>query len=370
MEGYMDSDAGTVLRVIGIGGGGSNAVDRMIAENVGGVEFIALNTDARALAASHAPTRMCLSKTGLGCGGDSDKGRQYAEESVDEVAALLRGADMVFITAGMGGGTGTGGAPVVAKVARDAGALTVGVVTKPFVFEGRHRMEAALKGVASLNDCVDTLITIPNQRLLSIADESVTLDDAFRLADDVLRQGIQGISDMIKRAGLVNVDFNDVRAIMSNGGAALMAIGRGQGEERAREAAAQAVNSSLLDMDINGARGVLYYITGPSNLALYEVNEAGETIRDLVHPDANIIFGASVDERLEDEINITLIATGFDDQADEDSLSGADKPPIMSQRAMEAGRGSKTIEFPWKEYGQRQGSGIPDFLSGGRTRVQ
>jgi len=366
MDDYTGNGDVAMLRVVGVGGGGSNAVDRMIAENVGGVEFIALNTDAKALAKCGAPIRMCLSKTGLGCGGDWEKGRQYAEESADEVAALLRGADMVFITAGMGGGTGTGGAPVVAKLAKEAGALTVGVVTKPFVFEGKHRMDVALKGVDALRDSVDTLIAIPNQRLLSIADESVTLNDAFRLADDVLRQGIQGISDMIKRAGLVNVDFNDVRAIMSNGGSALMAIGRGQGEERAREAAAQAVNSSLLDMDINGARGVLYYITGPANLTLHEVNEAGGTIRDLVHPDANIIFGASVDDTLEDEISITLIATGFDEQVEEVAMPDT----ILPRREVAMGRSAKTIEFPWKEYGQRQGLGVPEFLSGSRTRAQ
>jgi cell division protein FtsZ len=303
------------IRVVGVGGGGSNAVNRMIDEGISGVEFIAVNTDAQALMLSNAPKRVRIGDKltrGLGVGGDPELGGKAAEESADELYDVLKGSDMVFITAGMGGGTGTGAAPVIAKVAREMEALTIGVVTRPFSFEGRKRSEVAVAGIESLKEQVDTLIVIPNDRLLEIVEKRVALKDAFSVADDVLRQGIQGISELITVPGLINLDFADVRAVMSEGGAALMAVGRASGENRAVEAAQQAVSSRLLDITIDGAHGILFNITGGDNLSLYEVNEAASIIKETAHPDVNLIFGAVIDEAMEDEIRITVIATGFD----------------------------------------------------------
>jgi len=311
----MGGDNFASIKVVGIGGGGGNAVNRMIEEGLGGVEFIAINTDSQALLLSKAKTRVRIGDKltrGLGAGGNPEIGRKAAEESADELYEVLRGADMVFITSGMGGGTGTGGAPVVAQVAKELGSLTIGVVTRPFTFEGARRIQAAEAGIEALKSQVDTLIVIPNDRLLQIVDKRATLQDAFGMADDVLRQGIQGISELITVPGLINLDFADVRTIMSEGGAALMAVGRASGEDRARVAAEEAISSSLLDVTIDGARGILFNVTGGSNMSLFEVNEAAAIIKETSHPDVNLIFGAVIDENMGDEIRITVIATGFE----------------------------------------------------------
>jgi cell division protein FtsZ len=303
------------IKVVGIGGGGGNAVNRMIEEGLGGVEFIAINTDAQALILSKAKTRVRIGDKltrGLGAGGNPEIGRKAAEESADELYEVLRGSDMVFITSGMGGGTGTGGAPVIAQVAKELGALTIGVVTRPFTFEGSRRIQAAESGIEALKSQVDTLIVIPNDRLLQIVDKRASLQDAFGMADDVLRQGIQGISELITVPGLINLDFADVRTIMSEGGAALMAVGRASGEDRARVAAEEAISSSLLDVTIDGARGILFNVTGGPNMSLFEVNEAAAIIKETAHPDVNLIFGAVIDENMADEVRITVIATGFE----------------------------------------------------------
>jgi cell division protein FtsZ len=303
------------IRVVGVGGGGSNAVDRMIAEGVTGVDFIAINTDAQALLLSTAQTRVRIGEKitrGLGAGGNSDIGEKAAEESIEELYEVLNGSDMVFVTAGMGGGTGTGAAPIVASAAKEAGALTIGVVTKPFLFEGTQRAQVAEKGIDELKQQVDTLIAIPNDRLLQLTDKRMALNDSFKMADDILRQGIQGISELITVPGLINLDFADVRTVMSQSGAALMAVGIGQGEDRAKVAAEQAISSRLLDVTIDGARGILFNVTGGPDMSLYEVNLAASIIRETAHPDANMIFGAVVDENMGDELRITVIATGFD----------------------------------------------------------
>ncbi|HBG73927.1 MAG: cell division protein FtsZ [Chloroflexi bacterium GWB2_49_20] len=303
------------IKVIGVGGGGTNAVNRMIEEGIQGVDFIAVNTDAQALLLSKAQTRVRIGDKltrGLGAGGNPEVGRKSAEESAEDLYNVLKGSDMVFITAGLGGGTGTGAAPIVAQVARDVGALTIGVVTRPFSFEGGKRMSSAEEGMAKLKEHADTLIVIPNDRLLQIVDKRVSLQDSFKLADDVLRQGIQGISELITVPGLINLDFADVRTIMSEGGAALMAVGKASGEDRARVAAEQAISSKLLDITIDGARGVLFNVTGGPNLTLFEVNQAAALIRETSHPDVNMIFGAVVDPDMGDEIRITVIATGFE----------------------------------------------------------
>jgi len=303
------------IKVIGCGGGGSNAVNRMIEEGMGGVEFIAVNTDAQALLLSNAPKRVRIGDKltrGLGAGGDPERGQKAAEESAEELYEAVRGADMVFIAAGMGGGTGTGAAPVVAQVAKESGALTIGVVTRPFTFEGNKRSTSAESGINRLKDHVDTLIVIPNDRLLQIVDKRSSLKDAFRLADDVLRQGIQGISELITVPGLINLDFADVRAIMSEGGAALMAVGKATGEDRARLAAEQAISSNLLDITIDGARGILFNVTGGPNMTLFEVNQAAAIIKETAHPDVNLIFGAVIDPNMGDDMRITVIATGFE----------------------------------------------------------
>ncbi|HEX2160817.1 MAG TPA: cell division protein FtsZ [Thermoleophilaceae bacterium] len=303
-----------VLRVVGVGGAGVNAVDRMIDAQVEGVEFLAVNTDMQSLEQSAAPTRIHIgsdSTRGLGAGADPEAGRRAALEQYDALKSQLKGADMVFITAGAGGGTGTGAAPVVAQIAREVGALTVGIVTKPFSFEGVRRSEQADRGVEALAAEVDTLITIPNTRLLSVLDKKTSMVEAFRVADDVLRQGVQGISDLITLPGLINLDFADVRTIMSEAGQALLGIGMGTGETRAMDAATAAVASPLLETSVDGAQSILLSITGGNDLSLWEVNEAAKAVAEAAHPDANIIFGAMVDERLEGEVWITVVATGY-----------------------------------------------------------
>ncbi len=306
----------TRIRVIGVGGGGNNAVNRMMEAGLSGVDFIALNTDAQVLAISTAPQKLHLGSNltrGLGAGGDPGRGEAAAEESVDQIRELVAGVDMVFVTAGMGGGTGTGGAPVVARLAREAGALTVGVVTQPFTFEGAKRKQAAQRGIERLSEHVDALICIPNDRLLKATDRKTTIADAFRLADDVLRQGVQGISDIITIPGLINVDFADVKAIIADSGTAMMAIGRARGDNRLVDATNQAIASPLLDASIDGASGVLFNVSGGPDLTIFEVNAAAEIIQRVVHPDAQIIFGAVIDEtRRSDEVQLTIIATGFD----------------------------------------------------------
>jgi cell division protein FtsZ len=302
--------------VVGVGGGGSNAVNRMIQAGVHSVEFVAVNTDAQALARSDARHRIRIGEKltrGLGAGGSAQVGQRAAEESQELIYDLLRGADMVFVAAGMGGGTGTGASPVVASIARELGALTVGVVTKPFSFEGRKRMSAAEEGITNLRQRVNTLITIPNDKMLSVVDKRASLEQAFGVVDDVLRQGIQGISELITEPGLINVDFADVKSIMSEPGNALMAIGRGSGDQRAVDAANQAVASPLLDVSMEGARGVLFNITGGADLTLSEINDAAEIINRAADPDANIIFGTVNDPSMGNEVKITLIATGFDE---------------------------------------------------------
>lgn len=308
-------DGYAVIKVVGIGGGGGNAINRMIEEGLGGVEFIAINTDSQALQLSKAKTRIRIGDKltrGLGAGGNPEIGRKAAEESADELYEVMRGADMVFITCGMGGGTGTGATPSVAKIARELGALTIGVVTRPFTFEGARRTQSAEAGIEALRGQVDTLIVIPNDRLLQLVDKKSSLQNAFGMADDVLRQGIQGISELITVPGMINLDFADVRAIMSEGGAALMAVGRASGEDRARKAAEAAVSSSLLDVTIDGARGILFNVTGGSDLSLFDVNEAAAIIKETAHPDVNLIFGAVIDENMHEEVRITVIATGFE----------------------------------------------------------
>lgn len=310
------------IKVIGVGGGGCNAVNRMIASNVAGIEFWSINTDSQALTLAEANNRLQVGQKltrGLGAGGNPAIGQKAAEESRDEIAASLEQADLVFITAGMGGGTGTGAAPVVAEVAKEVGALTVGVVTRPFTFEGRRRTNQADEGIAALQSRVDTLIIIPNDKLLAVISEQTPVQEAFRVADDILRQGVQGISDIITIPGLVNVDFADVRAVMADAGSALMGIGIGSGKSRAREAATAAISSPLLESSIDGAQGVVFNITGGSDLTLHEVNAAAEIIYEAVDPNANIIFGAVIDNNLQGEIRITVIATGF--------ASAAQAPP-------------------------------------------
>jgi len=310
-----DSENFALIRVIGVGGGGSNAVNRMIRAEMMGVEFIALNTDAQALLQSDAPHKIRIGDKitrGLGAGGDPSIGERAAEEDTDKIGQALEGSDMVFITAGLGGGTGSGAAPVVAEIAKEVGALTIGVVTKPFAFEGAKRRLTAEKAAEALKNKVDTLITIPNDRLRDVVQKNTSILDAFRVVDDVLRQGVQGISDIITVPGLINLDFADVRAIMKDAGSALMGIGRASGENRALDAARQAIASPLLELNISGAQGILFNVTGSSNLSLFEVTEAAEEIRAAADPEANIIFGTSFNERLGDEVTITVIATGFD----------------------------------------------------------
>ena len=311
---YM-MDGTATIKVIGVGGAGNNAINRMIESGIKGVEFIAINTDRQALQLSKASSKIQIGEKltrGLGAGANPEIGMQAAEESKAEIAEMLRGADMVFVTAGMGGGTGTGAAPIVAAAAKELGILTIGVVTKPFTFEGKKRLTQAEKGIANLKEKVDTLVVIPNDKLLQIIDRRTSIVEAFKMADDVLRQGVQGISDLISVPGLINLDFADVKAVMLNTGMAHMGIGRASGENRAEDAAKQAIQSPLLETSIEGARGVIINITGGSNLGLHEVNTAAELVQRSVDPEANIIFGAVIDESLDEDIVITVIATGFE----------------------------------------------------------
>jgi len=316
-----------VIKVVGIGGGGVNAVNRMIEQGLKGVEFIAINTDAQALLMSDADVKLDVgreSTRGLGAGADPEVGRKAAEDAKDEIEELLRGADMVFVTAGEGGGTGTGGAPVVATIARKLGALTVGVVTRPFSFEGKRRGNQAEDGISSLRESCDTLIVIPNDRLLQMGDAAVSLMDAFRSADEVLLNGVQGITDLITTPGLINVDFADVKGVMSGAGTALMGIGSARGDGRALKAAEIAINSPLLEASMEGAQGVLLSVAGGSDLGLFEINEAASLVQDAAHPEANIIFGTVIDDSLGDEVRVTVIAAGFD-------ASGAGRKPVTGE---------------------------------------
>jgi cell division protein FtsZ len=326
---------GPVIRVVGVGGAGTNAVNRMVEAEVEGVEFLAVNTDAQSLQQSTADITLHIGAEltrGLGSGSDSNVGRQAAMDDYDRIKALLKGSDMIFITAGSGGGTGTGAAPVVARIARELGALTVAIVTKPFGFEGSRRAEQADGGVQALADEVDTLIVVPNDRLLSVLDKQTSMMDAFRVADDVLRQGVQGISDLVTLPGLINLDFADVRTIMSDAGNALLGIGMGFGENRAPEAAMQAVSSPLLETSMEGARSILLSITGGRDLSLWEVNEAAKAVSEAAHPDANIIFGAMVDEKLEDQVWVTVVATGYGEQGGRPGRSGGLREPAGEPR--------------------------------------
>jgi len=337
-----DSENFALIRVIGVGGGGSNAVNRMIRAEMMGVEFISCNTDAQALLQSDAPHKIRIGDKitrGLGAGGDSAIGARSAEEDSEKIAQALADSDMVFITAGLGGGTGSGAAPIVAQLAKEAGALTIGVVTKPFGFEGAKRKLVAEKAAEELKAQVDTLITIPNDRLKDVVQKNTSIIDAFRVVDDVLRQGVQGISDIITMPGLINLDFADVRAIMKDAGSALMGIGRATGENRAVEAARQAIASPLLEVNISGAQGILFNITGSSNLSLFEVTEAAEEIRAAADPEANIIFGTSFNDRLGEEVMITVIATGFDGTRKRDANRHAHAAqPTAEQQSIRAPR--------------------------------
>ncbi len=321
------------IKVIGVGGGGNNAVNRMIDYGLKNVDFIAVNTDKRALFSSQAPVKIQIGEKltkGLGAGADPEIGQKAVEESREEVAQAIAGSDMVFVTAGMGGGTGTGAAPMVASIAREMGILTVGIVTKPFAFEGRQRMSRAEEGIIELKNSVDALVTIPNDRLLQISNQHTTLVDAFKMADDVLRQGVQGISDLISTSGYINLDFADVVKIMKNTGIAHMGVGRASGEKRAEEAVRAAIQSPLLETSIDGARGVLINITGGSDIGMFEINSAAELVTEAADPNANIIFGAALDESLQDEIVITVIATGFEGIPNKDRSAGFFAPPVFS----------------------------------------
>jgi len=349
------------IRVIGVGGGGSNAVNRMIEAGLQGVEFIAVNTDAQALMLSEAPLRVRIGDKltkGLGSGGDPNVGAKAAEESMEDLYEIVQGADMVFVTAGAGGGTGTGAAPIISRLAKEAGALTIGVITKPFSFEGARRSKVALDGLSQLRETVDTLIVIPNDRLLQIVDKKASIQEAFRVADDVLSQGIQGISELITVPGLINLDFADVKSIMKEGGSALMAVGHGSGETRAVMAAEQAISSPLLDVTIDGAKGVLLNFTGGSDLSLFEVNEAAEIVKKMVDAEANIIFGAVIDDTMQDEIRVTVIATGFDSETRQ-----ATRPQAAASVSAVAQptRSGKTIDFPVRRP-SREDLDIPAFL--------
>ena len=334
-----------VIKVVGIGGGGVNAVNRMIEVGLKGVEFIAINTDAQALLMSDADVKLDIGREltrGLGAGADPEVGRRAADDHAEEIEEVLKGADMVFVTAGEGGGTGTGGAPVVARIARAIGALTVGVVTRPFSFEGRRRAAQAENGIDGLRDEVDTLIVIPNDRLLSISDRAVSALDAFRSADQVLLSGVQGITDLITTAGLINLDFADVKSVMKDAGSALMGIGSARGDERAVTAAKMAVSSPLLEASIDGARGVLLSIAGGSDLGLFEINEAARLVSESAHPEANIIFGAVIDDALGDEVRVTVIAAGFDGGLPRSTAPAAATPATPPVRAA----GPATVPSP------------------------
>ena len=340
IEATPDNIGVAKIKVVGVGGGGSNAVSRMYRDRLQEVEYIAVNTDAQALVRSDVPVRLRIgdeTARGHGVGGDPEKGQTCAEESRDEVREVLEGADMVFIAAGMGGGTGTGAAPTVAETAREMGALTVGVVTEPFAFEGRRRSKHAEEGIARLKDKVDTLITIPNDRLLVICGEHVTMEAGFRMADDILRQGVQSIAELVTVAGEINLDFADIKAVMSNAGPAWMAIGSGSGEDRAIQAAEEAIHSPLLDVSLDGARGVIFNVTGPSDLTINEVHQASEVISQVVDPEANIMFGMVTDMKMENEVKLTIIATGF--PAEGGLVRATDNDTIMPDTA--------DLDVPW-----------------------
>ncbi|MDI9483527.1 MAG: cell division protein FtsZ [Bacillota bacterium] len=362
LEFDIDMDNFARIKVVGVGGGGNNAVNRMIDAGLRGVDFIAVNTDKQALFLSKANTKIQIGEKltkGLGSGANPDIGEKAANESRDEIAMAIKDADMVFVTAGMGGGTGTGAVPVIAQIARELGILTVGVVTKPFMFEGRKRMQYAEKGVENLKSVVDTLVTIPNDRLLQIADKKTSMLEAFRIADDVLRQGVQGISDLIAVPGLINLDFADVKTIMLETGLAHMGIGKGTGDNKAEEAAKQAISSPLLETSIEGAKGVLLNITGGPDLGLQEVNLAAELIQNSADPEANIIFGAVIDENLKDEMLITVIATGFD-------KSPVLKRPNKLLDATQVGEAAKAAAATQQD--DDDGLDIPVFLKRNRFR--
>ncbi len=371
---YVDNFA--QIKVVGVGGGGQNAVNRMIDEGIQGVEFISVNTDAQALMLSSAPQRLRIGEKitkGLGSGGNPEIGLRAADESREELRQMLNGADMVFVTAGMGGGTGSGASSIVAQVAREEGALTIGVVTRPFTFEGTQRRRNAEQAIEALQASVDTLITIPNDRLLQIAGKTASVKQAFSMADDVLRQGIQGISELITVPGLINLDFADVKTIMQDGGAALMAIGRGSGENRAREAAERAIHSALLDVSIEGARSIIFNIKGGEDMSLFEVNEAAEVIRANAHPECNIIFGAVIDPNAKDDIQLTVIATGFDRPKSKDQFdfvgSAFNGNGHTSQSSARTSR--EPVKEPTPDYQvrtfQRDDLDIPAFLRRQRT---
>jgi cell division protein FtsZ len=372
MDPIKETESFARIKVIGVGGGGCNAVDRMIDAGLTGVEFIAVNTDAQALLSSKAPIQVRVGDKltrGLGSGGDPSVGRGSAEESADDLYSVLKGADMVFITAGIGGGTGTGASPIVAQAAREIGALTIGVVTRPFTFEGTQRVSTADQGIALLKEQVDTLIVIPNDRLLQIVDKRASLHEAFMVADDVLRQGIQGISELITVPGLINLDFADVRSIMSEGGAALMAVGEASGEDRAKKAAEQAMSSDLLDITIDGARGILFNVTGGTDLALFEVNEAAAIIKETAHPEVNLIFGAVIDPAMDDKFRITVIATGFQRSGmPRNIMEGTYRPKVKESKTGEQVPGNREVEFVHQPL-NTENLDIPTFLRK-RTRNQ
>ena len=366
-----------VIKVVGIGGGGVNAINRMIEVGLKGVEFIAINTDAQALMMSDADVKLDIGRAttrGLGAGADPDKGRQAAIDHIEDIEDILRGADMVFVTAGEGGGTGTGGAPVVAKIARDLGALTVGVVTRPFSFEAKIRTRQAEEGIAALREHVDTLIVIPNDRLLAISDRNITLVDAFKSADQVLLSGVQGITEIITQPGLINLDFADVKTVMTDAGSALMGIGSARGENRATRAAELAISSPLLEASIDGAMGVLISVAGGSDLGLFEINEACELVQAAAHPEARIIFGTTIDDSLGDEVRITVVAAGFAGgepkkvempSIDAASLTGVADPipandPISVALDLEGSAPRKRITF--EEMVAEDEIDVPDFM--------
>ena len=347
----QDVESFAQIRVVGVGGGGSNAVNRMFEAGLRGVEFVAVNTDAQALMLSKAPLRLRIGDKltrGLGSGGNPEIGEKAAQESHDEIYEMLKGADMVFVTAGMGGGTGTGACPVIAGISRELGALTIGVVTRPFSFEGAQRAKVADEGVSKLKEQAHTLIVVPNERLLQIVDKKASIETAFRVADDILRQAVQGVSEIITVPGLINVDFADVRSVMAEGGSALMGIGHASGDNRAVEAATKAIASPLLDVTIDGARGVLFNICGGPDLTLHEVEQAASVIRERVDPGANIRFGAVIDESMGDEIQLTVIATGFSAEA-------------RTQARPFAVHARKTIDFPVPSF-ESEDLDIPSFL--------
>jgi cell division protein FtsZ len=366
LDGIVPSNAAKI-KVVGVGGGGCNAVNRMVLNNLSGVEFWSINTDAQALVQSTGIQRLQIGQKltrGLGAGGNPAVGQKAAEESSEEIAKALEGADLVFVAAGMGGGTGTGAAPIVAQMAKESGALTVGVVTRPFTFEGRRRTRQAEEGISELQSAVDTLIVIPNDQLLSVISEQTPVQEAFRVADDVLRQGVQGISDIIVIPGMINVDFADVRSVMADAGTALMGIGMGSGKSRASEAAMTAISSPLLETSIDGARGVLLNVTGGADLTLHEVISAGKIISEAVDPDANIILGAVIDERMQGEVRLTVIATGFANSGSSKTGSSSPEKPEPKQAPQRTSAAAKAaaVELPTAPPRTETGLDIPEFL--------